>query len=304
MIARLPASLKRASARTLRLLRRFQRARAGIAAVEFAFILPMMLVLYFGIVVLGQGLEVGRKVQTASHTLADLAAQTLPSTSGTGNCASVTTKPCLTDADLNDIFIGAQLVMTPFPTGASVLKATISEVIFDNLTKTATSGCCRARVMWSAGFGTSPTLRACGVLTSSANGTNGAALMPVGNYPGGAGDPLNPSVPPATYSVAAGTSNATDYYLIVADITYLFQPGYDFKLFNWGRNANGGQGYTITQTTYMTPRYGAATPIVWNPDGTIAAGKYNNCPCVTSSSASCTVGAATASSSAATYNTP
>ena len=129
----------------------------------------MMLVLYFGIVVLGQGLEVGRKVDLASRTLADLTAQVMPSSAASGTCANHTAIPCITDADLKDIFTGAQLVMTPFPATATIMNATISEVIFDNL-QTAANGvpatsCCRARVVWSAGFGNNPTLRACGLLT-------------------------------------------------------------------------------------------------------------------------------------------
>ena len=307
MIPRLSASLERASARAYRLLRRFRRARAGVAAVEFAFILPMMLVLYFGIVVLGQGLEVGRKVALASRTLADLTAQQLPSTVGIGNCAATTTTPCVTDANLNDFFTGAELVMTPFPptplpTTSTVMSATLTEVIFGNL-HTATNGvpatsCCRARVIWSAGFGSSPTLRACGLLAESANGSNGPTLMPASNYPGGKGDAGTSS------AKVFATANSTDYYLIVADVTYMFKPGYDFKLFDWGGDAHGGQGYTVTQTTYMTPRYDASTSITWNPDGTIPTAKYHNCPCITGSSTSCTVGAANPTTSSGSYYIP
>jgi len=233
-----------------RALRRLRRARAGIAAVEFAFILPMMLVLYFGIALLGQGLEIGRKVQLASRTLADLATQQLPGVNGgtaNGGCSSHTAIPCLADADLVDFFAGAQLVLTPFPNGASVMSAAISEIVFDNVSKTD-KRCCQARVVWSVGFGANPPLRRCGVagLTPVANGTNGATVMPYGNYPGGAGD--------VTHNGAVSASNnTTDTYLIVADVTYAFQPGYNFKLFDWG----GRGGYTINQTTYMSPRSGA-----------------------------------------------
>jgi Flp pilus assembly protein TadG len=262
------------AARVARAARRFPRARAGVAAVEFAFILPMMLVLYFGLVVLGQGLEVGRKVQLASRTLADLTAQQLPSiatgAAADGNCPASSSTPCVSDADLTDYFAGAQLVMTPFST--TTMSATVSLVIFDNVS-TSDSGCCRARVVWSAGFGASPTLRACGLLTAVANGTNGAAVMPMGNYPAAAGDAKGQNV--GAYSVSSG--NATDYYLIVADVTYAFKPGYDFKLFNWGNDANNGAGYTIAQTTYMAPRNGATAPISWTPGGTIPSANYKSC---------------------------
>jgi hypothetical protein len=199
-------------------------------------------------------------VQLASRTLADLTSQQLPSASGgtaTGNCPANSATPCVSDTDLSNFVTGAQMVMTPFD--ASNMKATVSLVIFDNLTSTTTSGCCRARVVWSAAFGTGATARACGPLSQSQNGTNGLTLMPVGNYPSAGGDPTQGG----TYSVPVGTVNTTDFYLIVADVTYTFKPNYDFKLFNWNQNANGGSGYTINQTTYMTPRFGATTPINW-----------------------------------------
>jgi hypothetical protein len=308
MISKVPRLLTAASAtRQFSRLRRFLRARAGIAAVEFAFILPMMLVLYFGIVVLGQGLEIGRKVHEAARTLADLTAQQLPSsatgTTPTGNCSSHTQIPCVADGDLTDFFAGAKLVLQPFST--TTLSATISEVVFDNVGVSNTK-CCQARVMWSAGFGNNPVLRACGLLNSSTNGVNGASSMPRGNYPGGLGDAVTDNAP----SVTSG--NTTDTYLIVADVTYQYQPGFNFNLFAWNQNANGGSGYTINQTVYMTPRSGAtvsqtntndsnaeqAQAIIWNPAGAITS--YHNCPCVTSTSASCTVGTATGTQ----YNVP
>jgi len=260
--------------------------------------------------VLGQGLEIGRKVQLASRTLADLASQQLPANSGAtvkGNCpakgAANADKPCVADEDLAEFWAGAQMALTPFNpsnTDPSSVKATISLVIFDNVTNTSanTSGCCRARVVWSAGFGASPTLRACGPLTQSNNGTNGATYMPVGNYPGAAGDPTTGG----TYYVASGVANTTDTYLIVADVTYTYKPKFDFRLFNW-TDTSSGTGYTINQTTYMTPRNGATSPIRWQPNTTTIT-TYYNCPCVTSTGASCTVGTAKPTASSGNYNVP
>ncbi|MCW2272493.1 hypothetical protein GJ654_00225 [Rhodoblastus acidophilus] len=273
--------------RAARALRRFWRARAGIAAVEFAFIMPMMLVLYFGIALLGQGLEISRKAQLASRTLADLTTQQLPVVSGgtaSASCSTHTAIPCVSNVELSDFYAAAQLVMTPFPSGATVMSAAISEIVFDNVSKTD-KRCCQARVVWSVGFGTNPPVRSCSVngLTPVANGTNGASVMPYGNYPTGAGDVThNNSV------LNNSTTNATDYYVIVADVTYTYRPGYDFKLFSWG---GAGATYTISRTTYMSPRFGGslAQPntldggvqqtqaILWSNSGTSTATVSNNC---------------------------
>lgn len=233
------------------------RGQAGIAAVEFALILPVMLALYFGCVVLSQGLEAGRKTQLLSRTLADLISQQLPGQETTGNCSAYANQPCLLDTDLSNYFGAATKVLFPFN---GTTNMTISEIIFDNVSS-ANTKCCVARVMWSVGMGPSPTLRQCGLLTQSANGVNGATLMPMGAYPGGQGD----AVSGKAYT---GSGNSTDYYLIVADVNYNYNPGFGFQPNSWNKSANGGTGYTINQTTYMTPRNGANTAIQWTSGGT------------------------------------
>ncbi len=56
-------------------LRAFGRAKDGVAAVEFAFIVPIMLSLYFGTMELSQGIDVNKKVGRASSLVADLVTQ-------------------------------------------------------------------------------------------------------------------------------------------------------------------------------------------------------------------------------------
>lgn len=250
---------------------RFLRNRAGVAAVEFALILPVMLGLYFGCVVLSQGLDAGRKTQLLSRTLADLTAQQLPGQDTSGTCASYTSVPCVEDSVLSNYFGAATKVLFPF---GGATNMTISEIIFDNVSATNTA-CCVARVMWSVGMGPNPTLRPCGVLSQSANGVNGPTQMPMGAYPGGKGDALN-----GTPYVAS--NNGVDTYLIVADVNYNYNPGFGFTPYAWNKAANNGSGYTIRQTTYMTPRNGANTAIQWTPGSTFT--KYNSCPNNTSSS--------------------
>jgi Flp pilus assembly protein TadG len=296
-LANFSAGLAAAKAGLWNEAKRLGSGDAGVAAVEFALILALMLTIYFGVVVLAQGLEAGRKVQLLSRTLADLTTQTLPQTDTTGSCAPVATGgtavngvdmgsvPCLTDADLTSIFNASTFVLYPF---ANVAGMTITEVVFDNVSST-NSACCRARVVWSVGYGNHPTLRSCGLLTQSNNGVDGPTLLPIGYYPGGQGDAVT-----SGQSYVA-SNNKTNYFVIVTDVTYQYAPSFGYQAYQWGQPANGGSGYTITQTTYMNSRFKdsvsqisipapsnptVANPrydqlIYWQPGGAIT--NYNVC---------------------------
>jgi Flp pilus assembly protein TadG len=93
---------------------RFHRDAGGASAVEFAIILPMMLVLFFGTVELSNGVAVDRKVTLTARTLSDLISQ-----------AST-----VSDADLSNSFAASSSIMTPYPSGP--VKAVISEVKVDS----------------------------------------------------------------------------------------------------------------------------------------------------------------------------
>lgn len=62
-------------AKLVAILDRLLRDAAGVAATEFAIILPFMLALYLGGAELAQGLSIQFKVVLASRTVADLATQ-------------------------------------------------------------------------------------------------------------------------------------------------------------------------------------------------------------------------------------
>src|SRR6185437_4228287 len=49
--------------------------RSGLAAIEFAMLVPIMLVMFFGTVELSSGVAVDRKVTLAARTLSDLTSQ-------------------------------------------------------------------------------------------------------------------------------------------------------------------------------------------------------------------------------------
>ncbi len=93
-----------------RLLRRFARSRSGVAAVEFALILPVMLLGYFGMTEITSAYSAQRKLTLLSRTLADLVSRT-------NN---------VTNNDPADIFKAARTIMHPFD-GAAV-NMTITSV--------------------------------------------------------------------------------------------------------------------------------------------------------------------------------
>lgn len=73
----------------------FVKARSGLAAMEFAFIAPVMILLFLGIVEGSNALSVSRRVSLAVNTLADLASQ----------------ESQLTAAQLDDLFTGVEQII-------------------------------------------------------------------------------------------------------------------------------------------------------------------------------------------------
>jgi Flp pilus assembly protein TadG len=101
------------------------RDSRGVAAVEFALIVPIMLVMFFGTVEMSSGVAVYRKVTLMARTLSDLTSQ---STS-------------VQDADLTNFFAASTGIMTPYATAP--VQATIMEIWVNPSLQ--------ARVQWSSG---------------------------------------------------------------------------------------------------------------------------------------------------------
>src|SRR5580765_1607794 len=85
----------------------------GIAAIEFAMIVPLMLVLFFGTVEFSTGLAIDRKVTVMARTLSDLTSQNI----------SVTT------AQLTNFRNAGAGIMTPYD--PVPVKSTITELYVD-----------------------------------------------------------------------------------------------------------------------------------------------------------------------------
>lgn len=103
------------------LLTRFAWDSRGLAAVEFAFIVPLMLTMIFGTIEISSAVAVDRKVTLAARTISDLVSQ------GTQ----------VKDADLTNYFALGAVIVAPYPVTSTSLKQRISAVSID-ATKKAT----------------------------------------------------------------------------------------------------------------------------------------------------------------------
>jgi Flp pilus assembly protein TadG len=112
--------------RLLRSPRELLVDRSGLAAVEFAMIIPIMLLLFFGTDEFSSGVAVNRKVTLMARTLSDLISQNIS----------------VTDAQFTNFFNASQAILTPYP--SAPVNSTISELYIDPATKAA-------RVQWSKG---------------------------------------------------------------------------------------------------------------------------------------------------------
>lgn len=99
-----------------RLARHFRRNARGVAAVEFAMILPAMLAIYFGIVETGQGIMIDRKVAQLTRSLADLTAQAQGGQ--------------ISNTEMNNIFDAAQTVMMPYNSVAPAMS--VHHIVIDS----------------------------------------------------------------------------------------------------------------------------------------------------------------------------
>jgi len=108
------------------------RDRSGIAATEFAFIVPIMLVMFFGTVEFSSGVAVDRKVTLVARALSDLTSQAAPAT-------QQSTSSAVNDAYLQNVFTAGIAILYPYQ--PAPVKATLSEIYVDS------QGV--ARIQWS-----------------------------------------------------------------------------------------------------------------------------------------------------------
>jgi Flp pilus assembly protein TadG len=123
---------------------------SGIAATEFAMIVPLMLGLFFGAVEISSGVAVDRKTTLVARTLADLTSQSVS----------------VGDTDLTNFFKASCAIMTPY--ASQPTQTTISELYID-------PNSLQARVQWSrsATFDSS-----CNVVLGSGRAVSSSVTIP------------------------------------------------------------------------------------------------------------------------------
>jgi Flp pilus assembly protein TadG len=143
--------------RLRRSVRGLCRDRRGVAAIEFAVIAPVMLVMFLGTVDFSAGIAVNRKVTLIARALADLPGQSAAQ--------------AITDNYLQNVFTAGILIIRPY--SQTPVKGTITEIYIDSNKK--------ATVKWSKA-GIAPAGATVATLTTSGRS---------------AGDDVTPNVPPA-----------------------------------------------------------------------------------------------------------
>lgn len=93
-------------------LRRFARAERGVALVEFAFTLPVMVLVYLGSIAVTQGMMTDRKVTLLARSIGDITSQ----------------DTAITSDERDNIFNAGRVVMAPYDSGAAILRMRVSSV--------------------------------------------------------------------------------------------------------------------------------------------------------------------------------
>lgn len=223
--------LTKARAAAARLADKRLADKRGIAAVEFALILPLMLTLYLGSVELTKGVLASRKVTLVARALSDLASQQLDCPSNPGAA------PCLTNANMATVFSAATAIMSPY--SASNLRMTVSQV--DIVTYNSTL---YAYTKWSVTSG-GGVARPCigGGRTQGALSPNSSLVeADVGMGTSGYQNNFPPSY------TGAGASAGS---IIVADVAYDYYPGFGYKIEEWKSSSTK---LPMSQIQYMRTR--------------------------------------------------
>ena len=163
---------------------------SGIAATEFAVIVPIMLVIFFGTVEISSGVAVDRKVTLVARTLADVTSQAPPPTQS----QSWST---VDDTYLQNVFTATIAILQPY--AASPVKLTLSEIYVDSTGKVAT-------IQWSKA-------------ATIASGATQATLVASSRN---LGDDVTSIVPPALL--------VKQTYLIFSEVSYLYTPAIGYVM--------------------------------------------------------------------------
>jgi len=105
---------------------RLMRDTGGLSAVEFALIVPLMLVMFFGVIEISAGFAIQRKVAMVTQTTSDL----------------VSRYKSVTDVDISGVFTIANAILTPYESES--MKAKVTAVYINPATGNACAQWSRA----------------------------------------------------------------------------------------------------------------------------------------------------------------
>jgi hypothetical protein len=196
----------------------FRQSYKATAAIEFALVLPLALVLYVGAAEVEDAVVTSRKVSEVTHTLVDLLSRQPTSFQAT---STPVPSQAVSQATLSSMFAAAQTLLYPEPTAS--LQMTLSAV--DVVNDPSDGNCCIATVRWSFAQGGTP--RPCGTLIEA---------VVQNPQPDQFFRSAIPDVPTLQQPIG---------YLI-ADVSYVYQPVLGQSLFAWAP--------AMTRMLYMMPR--------------------------------------------------
>jgi Flp pilus assembly protein TadG len=197
------------------------RDEAGLAAVEFALVMPIMLLLYLGVVEVAAGVRFAQQFDLTAHTVGDLVGQLSSGANG---------QAALTDNQIAGVFAAANALIAPY--ASTSLNVTISEVLISN----NNSGVPQATLDWTvANGGPSAKIYACPTVTLNAT------------YP--TSNPLLPANFPSMTTFTSGTGIQFGP-MIVTEISYVYTPKIQLVAGLFG----AASGVTFSRVTYSPVR--------------------------------------------------
>ncbi|WP_206238449.1 TadE/TadG family type IV pilus assembly protein [Novosphingobium terrae] len=170
------------------MLRRLAQNESGVAMVEFAIVLPVLITLFVGSYVLSDMISCYRKVTATTRALTDLASRSISPTSAPAT-TTVTT-----------YMSSAQLVMSPFDTSKAAVQIAQLRVCDTS----------HAYVVWSQ------------AQTGSTTATPTLTAGSVVSVP--AGVISSPMVPTTSNACATGVAGTAGAYLFYGQAAYTYTP--------------------------------------------------------------------------------
>ncbi|MDB5725880.1 MAG: hypothetical protein JWQ16_2634 [Novosphingobium sp.] len=158
------ASVTLQNRRAEAVLSRLHRDTSAVALVEFAFAMPLLMVF------MSSGLELVNYV-IAVKQIGEISVMVADNASRMGAQSANTNKP-ISEAEINDVFIGADLQ------GSGLSMSTNSRIILSSLQQNATGG---QTIKWQRCFGTYPHASSYGVQGDGASNNSFPGMGPASN---------------------------------------------------------------------------------------------------------------------------